>query len=86
MLCACMLKCAESLAKTIDVVGLSSIRYYKIYLVLSVYVGLLVLASGITKGVGLLVTLPLLFYTNHFAYLEVREKVLARGLGGRCLC
>lgn len=64
----------ESLAKTIDIVGLASLKNFRLYFALSFYFGLLILISGMTKGVGLLVTLPLLFYANHFAYVEMNQR------------
>lgn len=64
----------ESLAKAIDIVGLASLRHFRLYFTLSFYFGLLILISGMTKGVGLLVTLPLLFYANHFAYVEMNQR------------
>ncbi|MBV2168109.1 MAG: hypothetical protein KUL82_05310 [Bdellovibrio sp.] len=64
----------ESLAKAIDIVGLASLKNFRLYFTLSFYFGLLILISGMTKGVGLLVTLPLLFYANHFAYVEMNQR------------
>lgn len=68
------LQTRENLSKAIDIIGWASIKNFRLYLSLSVYFSLLILISGMTKGVGLIVTLPLLFYTNYFSYLEIQRK------------
>lgn len=72
------LETRHTIGKAIDVLGLASVKNFKSYLVMSVYVGLLVLASGMTKGAGLIVTLPLIFLINHYFYLEMRERFTVR--------
>lgn len=64
----------DGLAKAIDRVGLASFRHFKNYFVLSFYFSFLILLSEMIKGVGLLVTLPLLFFTNHYLYLEMKSR------------
>lgn len=64
-----------SLAKSIDAIGLVSIKKIRLYLSLSVYFSVLIAISGMTKGAGLIVTLPLLFYANHFSYLEIQKNI-----------
>lgn len=73
----------ESLAKAIDVIGLGSIRNLQLYLPLCFYFGLFILISGMTWGAGLLVTLPMMFYTNHFAYQELKSKSSSAGVQPR---
>ncbi len=68
----------NSIGRSIDVLGLASVKNFKTYLVMSVYVGILVLISGMTKGAGLIVTLPLIFLTNHFFYLEMHNRLSVR--------
>ncbi|UOF00219.1 hypothetical protein [Bdellovibrio reynosensis] len=60
----------ESLAKAIDAVGLASVKQFQLYLPLSFYFGLFILIAGMTWGAGLIVALPIMFYANHFSYLE----------------
>lgn len=64
----------ENLGKAIDIIGLASLKNFRLYLSLSVYFSILILISGITKGAGLIATLPILFYTNCFSYLEIQKK------------
>jgi hypothetical protein len=69
-----------SLAKAIDILGISSLRRFRMYFVLSFYLGLLLMLSGMTWGAGFIISLPLLFYTDHYAYLELSrgEDFIAR--------
>lgn len=60
-----------SLAQSIDIVGLSSVRNFKNYFLLSFYGGILLLVSEITWGVGFIISLPLIFYFNYFFYSEL---------------
>lgn len=64
------------IAKAIDIAGLASLKKFKLYFILSFYLGLLFLLSGFIWNVGLLVTLPLLFYSGHFAFQEVKASGL----------
>lgn len=68
------LETKESLGKAIDVIGLTSLKNFRLYLSLNVYFSMLILISGITKGAGLIAILPLLFYANCFSYLEIQKK------------
>ncbi|MEN0057300.1 MAG: hypothetical protein AAGB31_00570 [Bdellovibrio sp.] len=61
----------QPLAKAGDTVGLLSLRKIPLYSLLSFIFAVLFLISGMTKGAGLLVTLPLLFYTNYFLYQKL---------------
>lgn len=60
------------IAKAIDIAGLASLKNFKIYFALSFYLGLLVVISAFTWNIGLIVTLPLLFYSSHFSFLEAK--------------
>lgn len=63
-----------SLIKAIDFVGLSSLRNFKMYFVLSFYFGLFMILSGMSWGVGFVISLPWLLFANHFAYLELSRS------------
>lgn len=65
-----------SLAQSIDIVGLSSVRNFKNYFLLSFYGGILLLVSEITWGVGFIISLPLIFYFNYFSYSELDQRGL----------
>lgn len=68
-----------SLPKAIDLIGISSIRNFRLYLILSFYFGVLLLISALAWGIGFIIALPLLFYVDHFAYLEIgRKKSIGR--------
>lgn len=69
------LETKTNLGKSIDIIGIVSIKKFSLYLSLSVYFSILIIISELTKGVGLVFTLPLLFYANHFAYLETKNSV-----------
>lgn len=66
----------ERFVKAIDIVGLCSIRNFKIYFLLSFYSGLFLLISIMTWGAALVVTLPLMFYANYFSFLELDQRGL----------
>lgn len=68
----------QNLGRAIDSLGVESIKHFRKYLALSFYVGLLVLVSAMTKGVGLIVALPVIFLVNHYLYLEMKSFFIAR--------
>lgn len=69
------LESKQSLMKSFDSIGLGSIKNFRVYLTVSFYSACLVLFAGMTKGVGLIVVLPLILFVNHFSFLEVRKVV-----------
>lgn len=72
------LETQQSLAKSIDALGVTSLKNFKAYGVVSFYTGLLVFISGITKGAGLIVVLPLIFFANYFLYTEKCNRITER--------
>lgn len=67
------LETQRGLAKSIDIWGMTSLKNFRTYLVVSFYAGLLVFLAGMTKGVGLIVALPLIFFANHYLYIEKKS-------------
>lgn len=70
----------NSIAKSIDTWGMASIKNFKDYLGVSFYAALLIFVSAMTKGVGLIAALPLIFIANHYLYLEKRSQPSERVL------
>lgn len=64
----------ENLAKSIDFIGVASFKNLNMYVPLSLYLAVLILIGGMTKGAGLIVALPFLFYVNHFSYKELEKR------------
>ncbi|MGZ3774453.1 MAG: hypothetical protein ACXVCY_12940 [Pseudobdellovibrionaceae bacterium] len=67
------LRTKENLGKSIDITGISTIKNFRFYITLSSCFAILIMLSNITKGALLIITLPLLFYTTLFSYLEIRK-------------
>lgn len=67
-----------SIAKSIDIWGMASIRNFKDYLGVSFYAALLIFISAMTKGAGLIAALPLIFFANHYLYQEKRSQITER--------
>lgn len=60
------------IAKAIDIVGAASLKNFQAYFRLSFYLSLMIIVSGLTWGVGFIVTLPLVFFSSHFSYLDLK--------------
>lgn len=65
-----------SLPKAIDIAALASLKNMRVYLIMSFYLGLLILIAGLLYGVGLIVALPLLFFGTHFSYVDLKARNL----------
>lgn len=72
------LESRQNLGRAIDTLGLESFKHFRPYLAMSFYIGVLILVSGMTKGVGLIVALPLVFLLNHYLYLQMKDSFTAR--------
>ncbi|MGZ3769240.1 MAG: hypothetical protein ACXVCP_06350 [Bdellovibrio sp.] len=62
------LETGTSIGKSIDFIAINSIKNFTNYLVPGICFSVLIILSELTKGIGLVITLPLLFYTNQFIY------------------
>ncbi|KHD88468.1 MAG: hypothetical protein OM95_08090 [Bdellovibrio sp. ArHS] len=60
------------LAEALDIVGLASMKNFRVYFVLSFYLALLLLLAGVTWGLGFLVAFPMLFFSSHYSYNEMK--------------
>lgn len=63
----------EMLAKAIDVIAITSTRYFIRYFAWSFYPALAMVFASFTKGVGYAIVLPLVFYFNFYTYLEINQ-------------
>ncbi|WP_295905631.1 hypothetical protein [uncultured Bdellovibrio sp.] len=64
------------IAKAIDIAGMASLKNFKLYFILSFYLSLLLVLSGFAWNIGLLVILPLLFFSSHFSFIEMKKMGL----------
>ncbi|UXR65543.1 hypothetical protein EZJ49_04665 [Bdellovibrio bacteriovorus] len=63
-----------SLAKAIDIVALASIKNFKEYFLVSFYLSVAILISGLLWGFGFIVTLPFVFFATNHIYRHIKDK------------
>lgn len=63
-----------SLAKAIDVVALASMKNFKEYFLVSFYLSLAILISGLLWGAGFIVTLPFVFFATNSIYRHIKKS------------
>lgn len=64
----------QPLAKAIDLAALGSVKKFNMYFQLSFYLSFLILLSALIYGLGLIITLPVIFFSTHFAYDKMKTE------------
>lgn len=68
------LKSKTPLTKAIDKIGLRSLKSMNRYTSASLMIGILLAVSDLFWGVGFLLTLPVMFFTDYFIYQELSQQ------------
>ncbi|HWU42066.1 MAG TPA: hypothetical protein VN132_01470 [Bdellovibrio sp.] len=63
----------KSVAKAIDSTAIVSMKRYKIYLPTAFFMSLIFMLAGFLRGLGLVIALPLLFFSSAVIYQDVRS-------------
>lgn len=63
-----------SLAKSIDVAALASVKKFKDYFLVSFYLGVAVLIAGLLWGLGFIITLPFVFFATNYIYAHIKSS------------
>ena len=66
------LNSSQTLAKSIDVVALTSFRFLKKYALASFYLGALFSLSSLANGAGFVLALPALFFVTYYLDQEIK--------------
>ena len=63
-----------SLAKSIDMAALASVKKFKDYFLVSFYLSVAVLISGLLWGLGFIVALPFVFFATNNIYAYIKDS------------
>lgn len=66
------LNSTQTLAKSIDVVALTSFRFLKKYALASFYLGAIFALSSLVRGAGFVLALPALFFVTYYLDQEIK--------------
>lgn len=64
----------QNIAKSLDIAALSSLKHLKLYLTASFYISIALLTGSLLHGVGFVLSLPFLFYSDYFVFNSVQAQ------------